>query len=66
MEERFNDLECARLAALGRLLEVRAPDPEAFALKLELAIDDQAWELTGAERFLAGLKADGRRFARGD
>jgi hypothetical protein len=63
LEERFDNLECARLAALRRLLRLPAPDLAAFALKLELAVDDQAWELTGAEGFLAGLKADARRLA---
>jgi hypothetical protein len=61
LEERFNDLECARLAALRRVLRIPAPDLPALALKLELAIDDQAWELTGAELFLDLLKADARR-----
>jgi hypothetical protein len=61
LEERFNDLECTRLAVLRRLLRIPAPDLAAFALKLELAIDDQAWELTDAELFLDGLRADARR-----
>lgn len=63
LEERFNILECARLAALRRLLRAPAPDLAALALKIELAIDDQAWELTGAELFLATLKDDARRLA---
>jgi hypothetical protein len=65
LEERFDDLECARLAALRRLLPIPAPDLAAFALKLALAIDDQAWELTDAEEYLAVLKADARRLAGG-
>jgi len=63
LEERFNDLECTRLAALRRLLRVPAPDLAALALKLELAVDDQAWELTGAEEYLGALKDDARRLA---
>jgi hypothetical protein len=65
LEERFNDLECARLAALRRLLHAPAPDLPALARKIELTIDDQAWELTGAEPCLAALKADARRLACG-
>jgi len=63
LEERFNDLECARLDALRRLLRAPAPDLPALARKIELTIDDQAWELTGAEPCLAALKADARRLA---
>jgi hypothetical protein len=59
-EDRFDDLECARLGALRRLLGVPAPDLSALALKIILTVDDQAWELTGAESFLATLKADAR------
>ncbi|HVQ09328.1 MAG TPA: hypothetical protein VMS43_12925 [Allosphingosinicella sp.] len=61
LEERFNLLECARLAALRRLLRVPAPDLTAFGLKLELMVDDRAWELTGANLFLDGVKEDARR-----
>jgi hypothetical protein len=63
LEERFNDLECVRLAALRRLLRAPAQDLAAFSLKIDLAIDDQAWELTDAEPCLATLKADARRLA---
>ncbi|HYN46824.1 MAG TPA: hypothetical protein VES64_09045 [Allosphingosinicella sp.] len=65
LEERFNDLECARLGTLRRLLRAPAPDLPALARKIALAIDDQAWELTGAGPCLAALKADARRLARG-
>jgi len=60
-DDLFGDLECARLDALRRLLYAPAPDPAALALKVELTVDDQAWELTGAEPCLAALKADARR-----
>jgi ferric-dicitrate binding protein FerR (iron transport regulator) len=61
LEQRFNDLECRRLAALRRLLRAHAPDLPAFALKVALAVDNEAWELTGAEPCLAAFKADARR-----
>ncbi|MEA2999697.1 MAG: hypothetical protein QOK17_1530 [Sphingomonadales bacterium] len=44
-----------------RLLRLPAPDLAALALKLDLAVADQAWELTGCETCLAGLQADARR-----
>ena len=62
-EDSFDALESARLSALRRLLEAPAPDLRALSLKIDLAIDDAAWELTGAETSLAALKADARRFA---
>jgi hypothetical protein len=65
LEERFNELECARLAALRRLLRAPAPDLAALSLKIGLAIDDQAWELTDAEPCLSALKSDARRLAHG-
>jgi hypothetical protein len=62
-EERFNDLECARLAALKRLLRAPAPDLRALALKIELAVDEEVATLDGGERYLLVLKADGWRLA---
>jgi hypothetical protein len=64
IESRYNDLECARLAALKGLLRTPAPDLPALALKIELAVDQEAATLDGGERCLAVLKADGRRLAR--
>ena len=64
-DDQFGDLECARLDALRRLLRAPAPDLSALALKIELTVDDQAWELTGAEPCLAALKADAHRLAHG-
>lgn len=64
-DDPFDDLECARLDALRRLLRAPAPDLPALARKIELTIDDQAWELNGAEPCLAALKADARRLACG-
>ena len=63
LDDRFDRLEGARLAALKRLLRAPAPDLAALSLKLDLAIADRAWELTGAESCLAALGADARRFA---
>jgi hypothetical protein len=65
LEERFNDLECARLAALRRLLRAPAPDLAALSLKIDLAVDDDIASDSGAEPCLAALKADGRRLAYG-
>jgi hypothetical protein len=61
LEDEADDLECARLAALRRLLRTAAPHLPAFALKIGLAVDNEAWELTGANSFLDALKADARR-----
>jgi hypothetical protein len=64
IESRFNDLECARLEALKRLLRTSALDLPALALKIELAVDQEAATLDGGEQCLAVLKADGWRLAR--
>jgi hypothetical protein len=45
LEQRFGDLDDRRFAALRRLLRLPAPDLPALALKLDLAVADQAWEL---------------------
>jgi hypothetical protein len=65
LEQRFGDLDDRRFAALRRLLRLPAPDLAALALKLDLAVADQAWELTGAEDCLATIAADARRLASG-
>lgn len=65
LEERFDDLECARLAALRRLLRLRAPDLAALSLKIDLTVDNQAWELTDSDACLATLRADARRLCNG-
>jgi hypothetical protein len=64
-DDRHDDLECARLAALRRLLRLPAPDLPALSLKIDLIVDDQAWELSGADSFLPALAADARRLCRG-
>jgi hypothetical protein len=48
----------------ARLLRAPAPDLPALALKIDLTVDDQAWELTAAAPCLAALKADADRLGR--
>ncbi len=50
--------------ALRRLMKVRAPDLPALAIKIELAIDEEVWSLSGGEGCLAALKRDVRRLMR--
>ena len=61
LEDRFGDLDCARLAALRCLLRAPAPDGPALALKLDLLVAEQAWELDSADATFAALRADARR-----
>lgn len=63
LEDRFGAVDGLRLAALRRLLQAPAPDLAAIALKLELAVADLAWELTGCETCLEAVQADARRLA---
>ncbi|HEX8584283.1 MAG TPA: hypothetical protein VF680_07730 [Allosphingosinicella sp.] len=65
LEDRFDTLESARLHALTRLLAAPAPGLAALSLKIDLMVDDQAWELTAAQAILAALKADARRLCHG-
>ena len=65
LERRFGELDDVRLARLRRLLRLPAPDLAALALKLELAVADQAWELTDCESCLAAAAADARRLCHG-
>ncbi|HEX8514259.1 MAG TPA: hypothetical protein VF688_14270 [Allosphingosinicella sp.] len=64
-EETLQEVYDARLGehseALRRLMKVRAPDLEALAVKIELAIDEEVGSLTGGEACLAALKRDVRR-----
>jgi type VI protein secretion system component VasA len=66
LEERFGALDSRRFAALRRLLRLPAPDLPALALMLDLAIADQAWEITDCETCLVMLAADARRLCNGD
>jgi hypothetical protein len=63
LEDEFGRLDSFRLAALRRLFRLDAPDLPALALKLELAVADQAWELDGCESCLAAMAGDARRLA---
>jgi hypothetical protein len=65
LEEELGRLDGLRTAALRRLLRLPAPDIAALALKLELAVADQAWELAGCETCLPTAAADARRLAEG-
>lgn len=63
LEEEFGRLDSLRLAALRRLFRLPAPDVAALALKLRLAVDDQAWELSGCETCLAAMADDAHRLS---
>lgn len=63
LEARFGQLDKLRLAAVRRLLRVPAADLPALALKLEIAVAEQAWEDSGSEDCLALIAADARRLS---
>lgn len=63
LEERFGRLDSLRLAAVRRLLRLPAADLPALALKLDLAVAEQAWEMSGSEGCLAVIAADARRIS---
>ena len=63
LEERFEQLDKLRLAAVRRLLRLAAADLPALVLKLDLAVAEQAWEDSGSEDCLALIAADGRRIS---
>jgi hypothetical protein len=63
LEEEFGRLDSLRLAALRRLFRLPAPNVAALALKLRLAVANQAWELSGCERCLAAMAEDARRLS---
>jgi hypothetical protein len=62
-QDRYDALLDTFSRALRRLLRTPAPDLPALALKLDLAIDQAAWESTGGESSMAALKHDARRLA---
>jgi len=62
-QDRYDALLDTFTATLGRLLRTPAPDLPALSVKIELAIDQAAWESTGGETSMAALKRDARRFA---
>ncbi|MEA3049947.1 MAG: hypothetical protein QOG84_1783 [Sphingomonadales bacterium] len=63
LEAAFARVDSLRFAALRRLLRLPAPDLAALALKLDLILADQAWELTGCETCLEAIAADARRLS---
>jgi hypothetical protein len=65
LEERFEQLDKLRLAAVRRLLRLPAADLPGLVLKLDLAVAEQAWEDSGSEDCLALIAADARRILRG-
>ncbi len=65
LEERFERLDKLRLAAVRRLLRLPAADLPALALKLEIAVAEQAWEDRGSEDCLVLLRDDAKRLADG-
>jgi hypothetical protein len=64
LEERFEPLDKLRLTAVRRLLRLPARDLPALALKLEIAVAEQAWEDSGSEDCLALIAADAQRISR--
>jgi hypothetical protein len=62
-EERFERLDKLRLAAVRRLLRLPAADLAALALKLEIAVAEQAWEDSGSEDCLERIRDDAARLA---
>lgn len=65
LEERFERLDKLRLEAVRRLLRLPAGDLPALALKLEIAVAEQAWENSGSEDCLERLRDDAKRLAYG-
>lgn len=63
LDEALGDHLGAFYAALRRLLRTPAPDFDALAAKIILAVDHEVGTLIGGERCLAALKADVRRLA---
>jgi len=66
LDEAFSDLVCAQNRAVERVLLAAAPDWEALAFKLGVAVDGQAWELEAGEAGMALLRADAERLCRAD
>jgi len=62
-QDRYDTLLDTFTATLRRLLRTPAPNLPALSLKIDLAVDQAAWELTRGEACLAALKRDARRLA---
>jgi hypothetical protein len=63
LEERFEQLDKLRLAAVRRLLRLPVANLPALALKLDIAVAEQAWEDSGSEDCLERLRDDAKRLA---
>jgi hypothetical protein len=63
LDEAFSDLVCLQNRAPERLLLVPAPDGAALAVKLALAVAEQAWELGEGEATMALLADDAERLS---
>lgn len=62
-EARYGALLDAMQGALQRLLRARAPDGGALAVKIELAIAHEVWELSQGAVCGAAILRDARRLA---
>jgi len=63
-DDRLYDRALGRFnTALKRLLRTAAPGPAALALKLDLLVHHQFWEITGAGSCLAAMRRDAHRLA---
>lgn len=62
-QRRYDALLDTFSRALRRLLRTPTPDLPALSVKIELAIDQVAWESTGGEACMAALKRDARHLA---
>jgi hypothetical protein len=62
-EARFDRLSDSYYTAMRRLLRTPAPDVSALAQKLELAVDEEIFTLTGGDACLTALLRDARRLA---
>jgi DNA-directed RNA polymerase specialized sigma24 family protein len=62
-EARFDRLSDSYYAAMRRLLRTPAPDVAALAQKLELAVAEEIFTLTGGDACLNALLRDARRLA---
>ena len=61
IDEAYTDLAVACTRKVEELVLLPAPDFAAFALKVSIAIDEQAWELPDGDACMASLKQDAAR-----
>jgi hypothetical protein len=65
LDEAFSDRVVEFNEAVQALLIVPAPDLPALAVKLAIAVEQQAWELPEGEECMAALNADAARLCGG-